>query len=187
MKMYINEIWKDIHNYEGLYQISNLGRVKSLAKQWRSGNNGVTLRYHKDKILRQQNHSGYLEVKLCNNGNKYSAKVHRLVCQAFLPNPENKPEVNHKDGNPTNNHDSNLEWCTHDENMQHAKRIGLTLKGIEHPSSQLTNSQVYRLKMISKNIEINYGYWTRISRSLNVSVGSIRDAQRNKTYKHIQP
>jgi hypothetical protein len=189
MKMYIIkdsiEIWKDIDNYEGLYQISNFGRVKSLAKYWRSGKDSVTLRFHKEKILCQQNHSGYLEVKLCNNRSKYYAKVHRLVCQAFLSNPENKPEVNHKDGNPSNNYLSNLEWCTHNENVQHAKKIGLILKDVNHPASQLSLSQVYRLKIISKNMKADYGYWTRIAKSLCVSVGSVRDAQRNKTYKNI--
>ena len=105
------EIWKDIEGYEGLYQISNLGRVRSLARATTSG-----------KVLKQMKKHGYMNVCFSkNNVDKYF-RVHRLVALAFIPNPENKPTVNHIDGNKANNNVSNLEWATHSENETHSYR-----------------------------------------------------------------
>ena len=105
------EIWKDIKGYEGLYQISNKGRVKSLNYR-RTG---------KEKILiSSDDGKGYLCVKLCKNNKIKNHKIHRLVAQAFLPNPDNLPEVNHQDTNTSNNCVENLEWCTHAYNMHYS-------------------------------------------------------------------
>jgi predicted XRE-type DNA-binding protein len=104
------EIWKDVIGYEGLYQVSNLGRVKSLRKN-------LIMK------LCSANH-GYLNVGL-NKNLKKSFYIHRLVAQAFIPNPENKPQVNHKDGNRLNNKVENLEWNTNYENMRHGYDTGL--------------------------------------------------------------
>lgn len=111
-----NEIWKDIENYEGSYLVSNCGRIKSLK-------NGET---RKDKILKFiKNKCGYLYVNLYKN-NKYKSKtIHRLVAQAFIPNLNNLPQINHIDGNKENNNISNLEWCTRSENIKHAYKNGL--------------------------------------------------------------
>ena len=116
-----NEIWRDIKGYEGLYQISNLGRVKSLGRKSYSN---VCL---KDKILNPalECKNGYKRVCLCKDGKEKRIKVHRLVAQAFIPNPDNKPIINHKDGNKINNSVENLEWCTYKENAQHAIKTGL--------------------------------------------------------------
>ena len=104
------EIWKDIAGYEGLYQVSNLGRVKSL------GNN----KNSKEKILKPFfNRDGYLLVNLCKEGKSKQYRVHRLVAQAFILNPEDKPEVNHKDEDKTNNKVENLEWVTSKENCNY--------------------------------------------------------------------
>lgn len=95
------EIWKDILGYEGLYQVSNLGRVKSL-------------NYHKTRkehILKPTNCHGYLRVNLSKNKNRKSYLVHRLVGEAFISNFDNLPEINHKDENKHNNCVENLEWC----------------------------------------------------------------------------
>ena len=113
----MNEIWKDIKNYKGLYQISNLGRVKSLRDKNKK---------YREKILKQyKDNCGYYYITLSANSNIKKHKVHRLVAQAFIPNPENKKEVNHIDGNKENNAITNLEWCTGKENKQHAWKIGL--------------------------------------------------------------
>ena len=119
----MQEIWKDVPEYEGLYMVSNLGRIMSLhctskvAKE-----NGV----HDRRIMKNvMSSSGYYHVGLSKNGVKIMHSIHVLVARAFIPNPENKPSVNHIDGNRTNNAVSNLEWATYKENQQHAIRTGL--------------------------------------------------------------
>lgn len=109
------EEWKDIKGYEGLYQISNRGRVKSL------GNNKT----RKEKILSlKPGNNGYIRVYLCRKREKTKPfLVHRLVAQAFLPNPDNLPVVNHKDENKLNNNVENLEWCTYQYNNTYGTKI----------------------------------------------------------------
>lgn len=97
------EIWKDIEGYNGKYQVSNLGRVKSL-NYLRTGNERI-LKPGKDKY-------GYLQLILCNEGKQKRFFVHRLVASAFIENPNNLSFINHKDENPLNNNVDNLEWCT---------------------------------------------------------------------------
>lgn len=104
----MKEIWKDIEGYEGLYQVNNLGRVKRVTT-------GRVLKGMKDKC-------GYLTVDLYKNGSKSKKKIHRLVAQAFISNPESKPQVNHIDENKTNNMISNLEWSTAKENTNYGTR-----------------------------------------------------------------
>lgn len=112
----MQEIWKDIKDYEGLYQVSNFGNVKSLP---RKTNN----QYNKGIIMKQMIYRGYSKVQLNKNGKIKWFAVHRLVAQAFLPNLDNKPQVNHIDGNKLNNNLSNLEWVTGSENQLHSYRI----------------------------------------------------------------
>ena len=106
----IDEDWKDIKGYEGLYQVSNLGRVMTV----------------KSKRLRKINmtHDGYCKINLSSNGESHWFRVHRLVAQAFIPNPEHKPEVNHIDEDKTNNNVDNLEWVTRKENANHGTLYG---------------------------------------------------------------
>ena len=104
----MKEIWKDIKDYEGLYQVSNLGRVKRITT---------------GRVLKPLKHAnGYLMVKLSKNSIVYTKTVHRLVAEAFIPNPEHKSEINHIDENKTNNNVSNLEWMTRKENINHGTR-----------------------------------------------------------------
>lgn len=120
MNQFENEIWKEIKGYEGLYEISNLGRVRSLPKYDSQG------RYHLSHIKSQvDNGNGYLVVNLKHNGRQKMKTVHRLVAESFILNPENKRCVNHIDGNKKNNNVNNLEWCTHSENNKHAVKLGL--------------------------------------------------------------
>ena len=108
------EIWKDIEGYEGLYQVSNFGRVKSLEKIDFSGHK------RKCKILKLAlNRYGYVYLILSKNGNKKAYTVHRLVAETFIPNPNKLPFVNHKDENKSNNRVDNLEWCTHEYNINY--------------------------------------------------------------------
>lgn len=104
----MNEIWKDVKDYEGFYQVSNFGRVKRVTT---------------DRILKSNMTSkGYLLVKLCKNSINSNKRIHRLVAEAFIPNSENKPYINHIDEDKTNNHASNLEWVTAKENSNHGTR-----------------------------------------------------------------
>ena len=134
-----NEIWKDIKGYEGLYQVSNMGRVKSLERTV-SGKNGRKFPI-KELILKPQtNDCGYLRVYLCNSRGKKKFSVHRLVCEAFHENPENKPCVNHIDEDKTNNTASNLEWCTHKENNNQGTRLARIAKTQSKPVGQYTTN-----------------------------------------------
>ena len=107
----MQEIWVDIKGYEGLYQASNLGNIKSLLTS---------------KILKATiNSSGYFKVELHKKGKTKVLYVHRLIASAFIPNPENKPQVNHKNGDKLCNSIDNLEWVTRSENQKHAIKNGL--------------------------------------------------------------
>lgn len=143
----MSEIFKDIEGTSEYYQISNFGRVKSIKRKW----------VLEDIILTTiVSKSGYCVVNMMNLGKLKVGKIHRLVAQAFIPNPENKPEVNHKDGNKLNNHVSNLEWCTGKENMQHAYRTGLVTFSDEarRLGRESTKGQMYTAKKV---IDISNG------------------------------
>lgn len=120
------EVWKDIKDYEGLYQVSDMGRVKILAKSWYSGKSNLVKHVGKEKIkaLRKVP-KGYVFTTLHKNGVSESCFIHRLVAEAFLPNPNNLPEVNHLFGIKDDNRVTELEWCTHSGNVLHAFRTGL--------------------------------------------------------------
>lgn len=120
------EQWKDIAGFEGMYQVSDTGQVKSVDRYVVNTGNASGLQHVSERILKQaDNGSGYLFVALCNH-QKYTPKlIHQLVAEAFLPNPEHKPTVNHKDGNKQNNNVSNLEWATMQEQITHARKLGL--------------------------------------------------------------
>ncbi len=124
----MEEIWKDIEGYEGKYQASNLGNVRSL-------------NYRKTselKLLKQKTDgNGYKRVNLYKDGKRKNCRVHRLVAIAFLPNPNNLPVVNHKDEDKTNNNVNNLEWCTQEYNLNYGtrnERASENHKGEKHPN-----------------------------------------------------
>lgn len=127
----MEEIWKDIEGFEGLYQISNMGRVKSVERMKWSGKC-----YYKapEKILKAGKSSGgYLFVWLCKDGKGKWCVIHRLVAKAFLPNPEELPEVNHIDEDKTNNCVTNLEWCSKKYNINYGTRRRRALEKINKP------------------------------------------------------
>ena len=116
------EIWKDIENYEGFYQVSNLGRVRSLERDVFFPN-GTIIRHMEEKVLVPSlNRGGYSYINLNKNGKVKKEYVHRLVAMAFLPNPENKPQINHRDEVKTNNVVENLEWCSAQYNINYGTR-----------------------------------------------------------------
>lgn len=136
------EIWKDIEGYEGSYQVSNLGRVKSLARQC-----GTCCRKEKILVI-SKTVDGYSRVRLQDGGKDKTARVHRLVAKAFLPNPLNKDTVNHIDGNKLNNEVSNLEWADRVEQMVHAYELGLKTSrvGSSNSNAKLTDEQVKEIR-----------------------------------------
>lgn len=145
----MEEIWCPIKGYEGQYEVSDQGRVKSL-------------KYDKERILKPGRDSGgYLFVSLCKNGDIKNWLVHRLVAKTFIPNPNNLPEVNHKDEDKANNFVQNLEWCDEKYNNNYGTRIQRVSDKISKPVLQYTESGVFVRE------------WK-----------SIQDAQRNLNYGH---
>lgn len=118
------EIWKDIPSFEGFYQASDMGRIRSVDRiiTYKDGRKGL----YKGQIIKQRiGKVGYLMLSVSVGSKIKTFTVHRLIALAFIPNPENKPEVNHKNGKYIDNKLENLEWVTPKENTQHAIRTGL--------------------------------------------------------------
>ena len=177
------EIWKDIEGYEGLYQVSNLGNVRSLDRIKKQFNhNGIATIRYKGKLLKKriQKGTGYNTITLYdNNSNPKIKSVHRLVAETFIPHPNNYPVINHKDGNKLNNEVDNLEWCTISYNVKHAYKIGLAkvkkLYGKENPKAK---------KVKQYDLENNFiKLWHSIidaSKELKIDSSSITAVCRNK-------
>jgi hypothetical protein len=117
------EQWKDIKGFEGMYQVSNLARIKSV-ERLRSNGSGMQLQPEKIKDI-QTHMNGYKYVNLSKDNKNYTHRIHRLVAEAFIPNTENKPDVNHMDTDKGNNLPHNLEWATKKENTKHLIKNGL--------------------------------------------------------------
>ena len=116
----MQEVWKPICGYEGIYEVSNHGNIRSLDRIDFAG------RHLKGKLFSTKAKGNYITCVLTKYGEHQTFRIHQLVAETFIPNPDGKQCVNHKDGNKQNNHVSNLEWCTHSENNRHAFRTGLS-------------------------------------------------------------
>lgn len=167
----MKEIWKDIKDYEGLYQVSNFGRVRSLNHYIKQKNNSKKL--YKGQILKpHSNHSGngYYIIGLFKNNKRKSFLVHRLVAEAFIDNPENKPEVNHKDGITINNSVDNLEWATRREQMIHAYKHGLQIPAQlgKFNWDSFTGHPVRQLDIKTGKVIKEYGSMEEAARQLNI-------------------
>lgn len=124
----MEEIWKDIKGYESLYQVSNLGNIKSLTRKTNTSLLNQKYVLKKGKLIKKNVIKNYLVVSLSKNNIVKIMQVHRLVAQAFIPNPLDKPQVNHIDGNKQNNCVNNLEWVSAKENHKHACEHNLITK-----------------------------------------------------------
>lgn len=119
------EIWKNVAGYEGIYQVSNIGRVKSLGRLVQNHSGTSYFRPEQIKTLSERPENGYVVTRLYKNNKGTNCYVHRLVAEAFIANPENKETVNHKNGDKHDNSVENLEWSTYTENNEHAYKTGL--------------------------------------------------------------
>lgn len=180
------EIWKDVDGYEGIYQVSNKGRIKSLDRCF-IRKDGKPIRL-KGQILRGHHDTkGYIQIELKCRGKRDLRALHRLVALAFIPNPYNKPQLNHKDGNKENNCTENLEWCTCQENIRHAwdNDLNKAKLGEKHPNHKLTEEQVRFIKENYKPWDKEYG-GAALAKKFNISQGPIQNIIKNKGWKHIK-
>ena len=130
----MQEEWRDVVGYENVYQVSNLGNVRSVDRYYNqvNGKNGNCNHIYKGRTLKQfKNNAGYMQVQLSYRYKSIPKRVHRLVAEAFLDNPNNYKCVNHIDGSKENNNVNNLEWCSYSHNNRHAREMGLN-KGISY-------------------------------------------------------
>lgn len=177
----MKEEWKNIEGYEGLYQVSSLGRIKSLPREINGTLGGSYTT--PEKILSPPVYSnGYVVVKLYNDGECERYGVHVLVARAFIPNTENKPIVNHKDGNKQNNHWGNLEWATQQENHTHAAENGLKAIGERVGPSKLTTESV----RVIKSLLLRGVPQRKIAEQFSVCQASIKDINRGNTWGHVK-
>lgn len=166
------EIWKDIPGYEK-YQASNIGNIRSY---WGKGNSVRILRFVQRK-------RGYRLVGFSTPNGKGMAYVHRLVALAFIPNPDNKVQVNHKDGDASNNRVENLEWATPSENMQHSYDTGLhnPVRGEKNPIAKLSEPQVLEIRRRAASGESV----SRIKKDYDVGHHAIYCIVTNRAWKHL--
>lgn len=168
------EIWKSLNGiveFGEYYEVSDLGCVRS---------------FRSNKILKHSKHpKGYLKVKFSLNGKEKSYQVHRLVALAFIPNVENKPQVNHKDSVRDNNKLSNLEWVTNSENQQHSIKKGLSRKqiGEDRPASKLTEDDVRKIRSIYDKGVVSQ---RKLAKTFGVTQGTIKDIVNMNTWKHVR-
>ncbi len=175
------EIWKDIKGYEGLYQSSNLGRIKSLTSY--VNHHRGDKRINNGQIIKQYiGNTGYYRVRLSKKNIVKNHSVHKLVAMAYIPNPQNKPCINHKNLNKQINIPENLEWCTYSENMKHAYKMGaLSKKGEKHHLTILKDSDILKIRELYKN-----NTQTKIAELFNMDQSTISSIIHKKTWKHIQ-
>lgn len=169
------EEWKDIKGFEGRYQVSNTGKVRNA----KSGNllslNRLTKCGYRKAAL-------YLE-----NRKSKECRIHRLVAETFISNPDNKETVNHKDGDKLNNHVNNLEWATRSEQVFHSYELGLKnpLSGTSSPHSKLTDDQVREIRSLYIPQSKEFGA-VALSKKYNVSHRVILLVAKGKSYKHVK-
>lgn len=168
------EIWKDIEGFKN-YQVSNFGNIRSI---FASGNNWSKKRIKAIKP-RIGNNSGYYAINLLKDSRRITIRIHRLVAEAFIPNPENKPMVNHKNGIKTDNRIENLEWCTRKENMQHAWDTGLISRKRKR-ISRLTYEKVLEIREMRNTTGCSI---KKISELFGVSQGAVFNIIHNKSWR----
>lgn len=176
----VNEIWLPVPNYEGLYEVSNLGNVKTLSRTVQRC--GIENHQINERLLKQnKNKQGYLSVTLSRSKKVKVLRINRLVAMAFLPNPENKETVNHINCIKSDNTVWNLEWATRSENEHHALINGRKLKGEENGFSKLKTPEIIEIRRMFKDKISTY----KIAETFNISQSTAYDIASGKRWKHI--
>ncbi len=164
------EIWKNVVGFEEQYEVSNLGNLRSkerFVKHWRGGE-----RKYKSNVKNiRLNDKGYFRCNLKNEGKRYDFTIHKLVALAFIPNEENKPFINHKNGIKTDNRVENLEWCSASENVTHAVKNRLI-------KTKLTDEQAKEIF----NSQLSY---RKLAKLYNITSGIVWRIKNKKAYKHL--
>lgn len=170
--MFKKEIWKDIVGFEGLYQISNYGNIKSFVKN----NKGKPM---KQRILRN-----YMSIGLTKNKKQYTFFVHRLVAETFIPNPNNFPCVNHIDGDKLNNSINNLEWVTYSENSKHSIYILDNKKPPKHKgeNNHFSKHNEKEIEELRKKRKMGYTL-KQLANEYNYTIGHICNICNYKSWK----
>ncbi len=179
------EIWRDIKGYEGYYQVSNKGGIKAVDRTI-TRSDGVKRFYPESLKSPHVNNRGYVIVGLSIDNIKVNKKVHRLVAKAFIPNIENKPQINHRDANKENNNVDNLEWCTNYENCKHAHENGLrkieVLKGEDSNLTTTKKKTVIAMRKLYK--QGGYSYQD-MAKKFNVGDSCAYHILTRRSWKHI--
>lgn len=162
----MEEIWKDIKNYEGLYQISTLGRVRSFDRIVNSKNGGKQLKI--GKILKPIKGEKYLMVDLSVNNRSHFRHIHRLVAEAFIPNPHNYSIINHKDENKLNNVVSNLEWCTQKYNVNYGN--SLKQRAESHKKSVIAFDDLHKLGTYFRSVTDAAAYFNGSKSNISIAL-----------------
>ena len=166
-----DEVWEPVAGYEKFYHVSNYGRVKSFY-----GKTPIILKPQLDK-------GGYLHLRLCLDGERKNFKVHVLVATTFIPNPDNKPEVNHRIGWKLNCYVGNLEWATHEENMEHAFDNGLhvAVKGTQHYKAKIKDEQIIiYIRNNPDGLTIK-----QLAEKFSITTTQINNIQLGKKWRHV--
>ena len=177
--MLSKEIWCDIKDYEGLYRISNLGRVKSIIRYKQNHSKSQLV----DEIILKPsiNNKGYYYVTLNKDGKQKHKIIHRLIAETFIPNPNNFPCVNHIDGNKMNNDISNLEWCSYSHNNKEAYRLGLKIGATKNKYGydNWLSKHIYQYDLSGKFIK-KWACSFEVERKLGIKAGNIRSCCNGK-------
>lgn len=173
------EEWRQVKGYEGLYEVSSLGNVRSVDRVIKYSNG--TSNHHKGRLLKLGcNHRGYPMAMLSKKNKQRNIAVHRLVAEAFICNPENKPTVNHISGVKSDNRVENLEWNTWEENERHSQETGLKPRGEAHPNSKLNKTKVSEIRRL-------YPSMTQVELGMKYGVNhrTIGNILNYKTWRHV--
>lgn len=181
-----DEIWKDVVGYEGMYQVSNMGRVLSIERDTTricSTRKDSVFHVKGGYVYMHDNQHGYVVCNLSKDKKSKSFSVHRLVAIAFIPNPNGYREVNHIDGNKLNNRSDNLEWCTRQQNIRHSFDMGLNhgFLGTDHSKCRFTEQDVYAIREMWDNKMKSRA----IAEKYECSISAIEHIGRRRLWKHL--